>query len=313
MRVPRSLAEAIESYLAHLSDRRRLSPNTLKAYRDDLSGWSQWVEQQGLATHTVEALAGELTPIRLRSYVAGLNSQLARSSVCRKLSAIRGFLKHARREGWAPRDVGGLVPTPRHSRALPRFFSIEEMQALLEAPDPSTRLGARDRALLECLYGAGLRVGEAVGLDWEQVDLERGWVEVLGKGNKTRQAPLGAPAVEALRHYLGLWVGVTPETAQSGPVFRNHRGARLTSRSVARLLARHLVRMAAAKTLSPHGLRHSFATHLLAAGADLRTIQELLGHARLSTTQRYTHVDLGTLLDEYRGAHPLNSKNGSHS
>jgi integrase/recombinase XerC len=160
-------------------------------------------------------------------------------------------------------------------------------------------------------------VGEAVGLDWEQVDLEKGWVEVRGKGGKTRQAPLGAPAIEALRQYLDLWqsLGSEPssETAQTGPVFRNYRGARLTSRSVARLLARHLVRMAATKTLSPHGLRHSFATHLLAAGADLRTIQELLGHARLSTTQRYTHVDLGTLLDEYRGAHPLNSKNGSHS
>ena len=309
------LSKALQIYLDHLAQRRKLGPNTLKAYREDLSTWIQWLTSQELGL--------ELSPVQIRSYLAGLNARFSRSSVCRKLSAIRGFLKFARRQGWTNREVGSLVPTPRHQRALPRFFSIEEMQALLETPDPATRLGARDRAILECLYGAGLRVGELVGLNWTDVDLDQGWVQVTGKGQKTRQSPLGPPALRALKRYIASEAaagasrqGDTPETGEtgkSGPVFRNARGGRLTARSVARMLHRQLVQMAASKTLSPHGLRHSFATHLLAAGADLRTIQELLGHSRLSTTQRYTHVDLGALLDEYRVAHPLNSKNGSTS
>ena len=301
-----SPSQALEAYLEHLSERRHLSANTLKAYRDDLESWLSWCASQKELPATLAAFSIELTPLRIRSYLAGLNAGFAKTSICRKLSAIRGFLKHAKSQDWIEREVGSLVPTPKAPKELPRFFSIEEVEALLQAPDPGTRLGARDRALLETLYGAGLRVGEVVSLDWEDVDLIRGWVQVTGKGSKTRQAPLGTPALEALKTYQQAW----PEVAQTGPVFRNFRGARLTSRSVARLLHRHLVRMEASKTLSPHGLRHSFATHLLAAGADLRTIQELLGHSRLSTTQRYTHVDLGTLLDEYRGAHPLNSKNG---
>lgn len=160
---------------------------------------------------------------------------------------------------------------------------------------------------LRILYGCGLRVSEAVGLNLGDVDFHNGWVTVMGKGSKQRTVPFGPPAREALENYLSNTASprtVSPKTA----LFMNFRGSRLTARSVARILTKHLVRIAAARSVSPHGLRHSFATHLLAAGADLRTIQELLGHARLSTTQRYTHVDLGALLDEYRGAHPLAKK-----
>jgi len=302
----RTPTRGIEAYLNHLAQRRHLSANTLKAYREDLEDWLASLE--GLDTW--ENLLEQATPQRLRGYLASLSSRLARSSVCRRLSAIRGFLKHCRNQGWIESEMASLVPSPKHVRPLPRFLSVEEMEELIQAPDPSTKLGARDRALFECMYGGGLRVSEAVGLDWEAVDLEGGWVQVLGKGAKTRRSPLGTPALQALRHYQECWAISGQEAAQSGPVFRNWRGGRLTTRSVARILARHLVRLSTAKTLSPHGLRHSFATHLLSAGADLRTIQELLGHARLSTTQRYTHVDLGTLLDEYRGAHPLSAKHG---
>jgi integrase/recombinase XerC len=283
-----------------------MSVHTVKAYREDLEGWHRWILDQGNPQPSLSAFAKTLTPLKIRSYLAGLNAGYARSSVCRKLSAIRGFLKFCRAKGWIERDAGSLVPTPKNPKPLPRFLSVEEMETLLEAPDVGTRSGSRDKALFEVLYGAGLRVSEAVGLDWEDVDLRKGWIQVLGKGGKTRQSPLGEPALLSLQNLMETW----PESAQSGPVFRNLQGSRLTSRSVARILRRHLIRIAASKTLSPHGLRHSFATHLLAAGADLRTIQELLGHSRLSTTQRYTHVDLGALLDEYRGAHPLNSKNG---
>jgi integrase/recombinase XerC len=197
-----------------------------------------------------------------------------------------------------------LVPTPKAQRKLPRFLKVEEIFELIHAPDVATILGRRDRALFELLYASGLRVSEVVSLDVVDLDLGGGWVRVLGKGAKERSVPFGAPAREALEAMLG----DRPDVAMQAdvPLFVNFRGGRLTSRSVAKILTRHLVRLASAKSLSPHGLRHSFATHLLAAGADLRTIQELLGHARLSTTQRYTHVDLGVLMDEYRDAHPLN-------
>jgi integrase/recombinase XerC len=287
-----------------LRDRRKLSPHTLAAYRKDLERWNAFLSGAGFST--MADLDARFEPVRLRSYLASLNDSLERSSVCRHLSAIRGFLKHSRQRGWLERDIGTLVPTPKSQRSLPKFFKIDEMLELIQAPDPATPLGRRDRALFEVLYGAGLRVSEAVGLDTGDLDLQNGWVRVMGKGSKERQVPLGAPSLAAVRDYLEH--PDPPRAPGESALFVNFRGGRLTSRSVARILARHLVRLASAKSLSPHGLRHSFATHLLAAGADLRTIQELLGHSRLSTTQRYTHVDLGTLLDEYREAHPLGNK-----
>ena len=202
----------------------------------------------------------------------------------------------------------GFRPSPQAKRSLPQFLRVEEVLDLIQAPDLSSQLGRRDRALFEVLYGCGLRVGETVGLNISQVDLKKGWVRVLGKGAQERMVPFGAAARDALRLSLADRQPVALPAAPDEPLFINFRGTRLTSRSVARILAKHLLRIASAKTLSPHGLRHSFATHLLAAGADLRTIQELLGHARLSTTQRYTHVDLGVLMDEYREAHPLSKR-----
>lgn len=302
----KSVSEATATYLDMLRNRRRLSPHTLMAYENDLKQWTLHLNESGIKT--LGELDREFGPNRFRNYLASLHEQLERSSICRHLSAIRGFLKYARRQLWLSRDSGTLVPTPKARRSLPRFFNIEEIRELIEAPDLTSAMGLRDRALFEVLYGAGLRVSEAVQLNLEDIDLQGGWVRVQGKGSKERQVPLGSPAIQAIQHYLGSQTRLTDESA----LFLNLRGSRLTSRSVARILARHLVRLGSLKSLSPHGLRHSFATHLLAAGADLRTIQELLGHARLSTTQRYTHVDLGALLDEYRETHPLGnkSKNG---
>jgi integrase/recombinase XerC len=297
------LAEALDSFLTSLVSQRRASPHTERAYRQDLSHWMEDLRARLKITDT-QGLARGLEPAHLRAYIASLYGTHQRSSVCRRLSAIRSFLRHARDQGWTGRDVGKLVPSPKMSRTLPEFLKIEEMEELLQAPDASLPLGRRDRALLELMYGSGLRVSEAVGLSRKDLDLQGGWVKVLGKGSKERTVPFGPPARQALEEYLNdpRWQAGGPEA----PLFLNYRGTRLSARSVARILVKQLVRVASSKTLSPHGLRHSFATHLLAAGADLRTIQELLGHARLSTTQRYTHVDLGALLDEYRGAHPLN-------
>ncbi|MFL5814483.1 MAG: tyrosine recombinase XerC [Bdellovibrionia bacterium] len=298
------ISEALERFLAHLQAARGFSPHSLRAYEIDLTHWTGHLESvQGIAS--IEDLSQRLEATDLRSYLASLYESHERSSLCRRLSAIRTFLKYLRVQGLVRRDVGLLVPSPKADSKLPRFLKIEEMQELVEAPDLSTWLGKRDRALFELLYGSGLRVSEGVGLSLGDLDLANGWVRVLGKGSKERNVPFGSAAREAIENYLA----AKPQDAAQGsgdvPLFVNYQGTRLTARSVARILAKHLVRIASAKNLSPHGLRHSFATHLLAAGADLRTIQELLGHARLSTTQRYTHVDLGALLDEYRGAHPL--------
>lgn len=249
-------------------------------------------------------LSSDLKPLHLRSYLARLHASHERSSLSRRLSAIRSFLRYARQKNWISRDVGALVPAPKTRKSLPRFFGIEEMKELVEAPDLSTRLGRRDRALFELMYASGLRVSEVVGLDAGALDLDRLWVRVFGKGSKERMVPFNEMALEALQSYLGDRVELTADA----PLFTNSRGGRLTTRSVARILNKHLVRIAASKSLSPHGIRHSFATHLLAGNADLRTIQEMLGHARLATTQRYTHVDFGGLVDEYQGAHPLQKR-----
>jgi integrase/recombinase XerC len=291
--VPKEHAQALAEFLSYLKNQRRCSSHTLRAYEGDLRHWLDALGDFPLA---------KLEPGVLRSYLSGLYDSHERSSLCRKLAAIRSFLRYLRNEGRIRMNPGLLVPTPKAKRKLPRFLKVEEMEEVIRAPDLTTRLGRRDRALLELLYASGLRVSEAVGLDLKDLDLKKGWVRVLGKGSKERMVPFGPPAAEALEAYL------EDRAARSGALFLNYQGSRLTSRSVARILAKNLLKAAVAKDLSPHGLRHSFATHLLAAGADLRTIQELLGHSSLSTTQRYTHVDLGALLDEYRGAHPLNSR-----
>jgi integrase/recombinase XerC len=303
--------DAVQLFLKHLKDRRLYSSHTLRAYEVDLVHWALDLTSVRKIT-SVEQLGLELKPIHLRSYLAGLYETHERSSLCRRLSAIRSFLKFLRRENWIGRDIGVLVPTPKKNKTLPRFLKPEEMQDLVESPDLSTVLGKRDRALLEIMYGCGLRVSEAVGLSIGDVDCAGQWVKVLGKGNKERSVPFGAPARKALEAYLEVREAklANADASNKQALFLNFRGGRLTSRSVARILIKHLVRLASSKSLSPHGLRHSFATHLLAAGADLRTIQELLGHARLSTTQKYTHVDLGALVDDYRQAHPLNKRSG---
>jgi integrase/recombinase XerC len=297
------LESALRAFLEFLSVERNSSPHTIRAYEVDLCQWIQVLADKAQII-TVSDLGREMTPMHLRSYLSDLYATHERSSLCRKLSAIRSFIKYLRRQGWIEKDVGVLVPTPKSQKSLPQFLKIEEIFELIQAPDLSTFLGRRDRAIFEILYGCGLRVGEAVSLNYSQIDLKGGWVRVMGKGSKERMVPFGSPAREALELYL-------PDRGllkADDPLFINFRGTRLTSRSVARILAKHLIRIASVKSLSPHGLRHSFATHLLAAGADLRTIQEMLGHARLSTTQRYTHVDLGGLIDEYSASHPLNRR-----
>lgn len=294
------LTDAIASYLEFLTAQKGCSPHTLRAYELDLLHWAAHLSNvQGV--QSLKELCEKIQPEDLRSYLAELHKSHERSSVCRRLSAVRSFFRFLRSRQWIERDFAVLIPSPKSQRELPRFLKIEEMRDLVEAPDLSTYLGRRDRALFEVLYGCGLRVSEAVGLNFKDLDLQEGWLRVMGKGSKERMVPFGSPAAEALARYLH----DRKDPCSEDPVFVNYLGTRLSARSVARILTRHLIRIASTRTLSPHGMRHSFATHLLVAGADLRTIQEMLGHVSLSTTQRYTHVDLGTLMDHYHGAHPL--------
>jgi integrase/recombinase XerC len=226
---------------------------------------------------------------------------------------LRAFGRYLKREGWIESDPSALAVAPKREQKVPAHLTVDEMSRLLEMPDTSQPLGRRDRAMLELLYASGLRLSELVGLDLDDVDLHARIVRVMGKGRKERQVPFNTTAERALREWYKdratLVSGHPPadqrrRTRESHPLFVNSRGSRLTGRSVQRFLARYVAACSTRFGISPHALRHSFATHLLSAGADLRAIQELLGHVQLSTTQRYTHVNAAQLLEVYRKAHP---------
>lgn len=295
-------AAAVGRFLAHLEDQRGASRHTLTAYRRDLDELGRFLAE---TRHTSRPPRPEaIEPIDVRGFVARLARRgLARSSVARKLAVVRSFLRHAMREGRLESNPAQGVPTPRVPRGLPRDLTVDETFALLDGIAGDDPAAQRDRALLELLYAAGLRVSELVSLDLDDLDTRAGVLRVLGKGHKERMVPFGSKAARALERWL--------ETARSSrrtgdphAVFLNLRGARLTDRSVRRILNRRLLEAAVRTRASPHALRHSFATHLLGAGADLRAIQELLGHASLSTTQRYTHVTTDALMRVYDRAHP---------
>jgi integrase/recombinase XerC len=235
----------------------------------------------------------------------------SRASAARKLAAIRTFLRYLKREGLIESDPGLLVATPKREEHIPRHLEVDEMARLLETPDTTGALGRRDRAILELLYASGLRLSELVGLDLEDVNLGSRLVRVMGKGRKERLVPFNQSATSAIRAWLPDRDALRkdlPRTASrrvhEDPLFVNYRGTRLSSRHVHRLVRHHVASCSMRFGISPHAIRHSFATHLLEAGADLRVIQELLGHVRLSTTQRYTHVNAAQLMEVYRRAHP---------
>jgi len=227
--------------------------------------------------------------------------------MARKLAALRSFFRYLVNEGKVSQSPGEVVATPKREKNLPSFLPVDEVFSLVEAPDKSTTFGARDRAMLETLYSCGIRVSELVGLSDGDVDFSLGILKVYGKGGKERVVPIGGKAMEALRDYLPKRDEVLAQKEEQGPkvpLFINSRGKRLTTRSVARVLQKHVLRCGLLRKVSPHALRHTFATHLLDAGADLRGIQELLGHVSLSTTQRYTHVSVDKLMEVYDKAHP---------
>ena len=286
-------ADALDAYTVHLRTERHASPHTIRAYRTDLR---QFLDVAGTAL-------ARIRPDSIRHWLRTLDGTAQRSSIARKLAAVRSFLRWCVETGRLTADPASGVATPKTRRTLPTHLTLDQVDRLLATPDAASLAGGRDRAIFEVLYSAGIRVSELTGLDWVDVDVETGVVRVLGKGRKVRVVPIGRPALAALAAYRAA-CAAAGMPAQRGPVFRNLRGGRLTSRSVARRMERHVLASGAPGKATPHALRHTFATHLLGAGADLRAIQELLGHASLSTTQRYTHVDLRRLMEAYDRAHP---------
>jgi integrase/recombinase XerC len=297
---PPALPDELHRFVRHLETERRASPHTLRAYAADLAQYAAFLRARGAAVVPS-------SPALVRAFVAEAAATAGPASLGRKLSTLRSLYRFLVREGLSADNPARAVASPRRPKRLPEVLPEEEVAVLVEAPAGSDDpLALRDRAFLELLYASGLRVSELTGLDLGDVDLAQGLVRVLGKRRKERIVPFGGPAEDALRRWLA---GGRPALAGGAratteAVFLNHRGGRLQARSVARRISRWVLAAGLPRHVHPHVLRHSFATHLLGNGADLRGIQELLGHASLSTTQRYTHLDWKRLADVYDRAHP---------
>jgi len=299
----------IERFLEYLRVERNASAHTLRSYSADLEQFRNFLLSSELHVDKKngDVAVEKIDHLAIRAYLSHLYRGHKKSSLARKLAAQRSFFKYLVEEGRLAQSPAEIVSTPKQEKPLPNFLPVDEVFSLMETPDPSTIWGARDRAILETLYSCGIRVSELVGLTDGDIDFTLGILKVFGKGRKERIVPIGEKALAALREYLPQRDRIIAGSTSSGskaPIFINHRGGRLTSRSVARILQKHILKCGLVRKVSPHALRHSFATHLLDAGADLRAIQEMLGHVSLSTTQRYTHVSVDKLMEVYDRAHP---------
>ncbi|MEE2705654.1 MAG: tyrosine recombinase XerC [Planctomycetota bacterium] len=296
------MKKAIQRFLQYLQVERNASDLTIKSYREDLSALSVHLEE----SCGISPTPGEITTLDLRGYVAGLQEAgYAKTTIARRLATLRSFFRFGQREGWTDANPAKPLRNPRRGRSLPHFLSADEIGRLLSAPPSNEPQGKRDRAILETMYSAGLRVSELVGLREGDLDFDGGVVRVLGKGKRERLAPIGSFAVRAIRNWLAVRkLAADQPNGAAAPVFVNKFGRAITTRSVARMLEKYLKLTGLDMRTSPHTLRHSFATHLLDAGADIRSVQELLGHKSLVTTQIYTHLSTAGLREAYEKAHP---------
>jgi integrase/recombinase XerC len=294
---------AVQDFLRYLRVERNASELTLKSYGEDLAALEAYLTE---ACGGQCPAPGEISTVLLRGYVAHLHSQgYSKATIARRLASLRSFFRFGGRQGWCTGNPAKPLRNPRGARKLPHFLTTDELGRLLETPPRNEPAGRRDRAILETMYSAGLRVSEVVGLNDSDLDFHAEILRVRGKGRRERLAPIGSFAVRALQHWLDerkLHPGEKPSAA--APVFVNKFGRRLTTRSVGRMLEKHLKTAGLDQRTTPHTLRHSFATHLLDRGADIRSVQELLGHKSLTTTQIYTHVTTSRLREVYERAHP---------
>jgi integrase/recombinase XerD len=291
-------AALVDRYLTHLSVERGMSPNTVRAYSADLARYLEWAERAG-----VDPI--DLNHRQMRAYLAELDrAGYARRTVARRLSAVRSFFAFLLTEGLADSDPSSVLATPKMPSRLPKVVPDDVLKSLLDAPDAETPTGLRDRAVLELLYASGARVSELSGLYLSGLDLAQGQITVMGKGSKERVIPIHRTAIERLRAYLADGRPELAKPQSPDAVFLTSRGLAMSADAVRRTFKRYLRVVGGASELSPHAMRHTFATHLLEAGADLRTVQELLGHVALSTTQIYTHLGVKRLQDVHQRTHP---------
>ncbi len=303
------LAELIDSYIQALKTQKGYSEHTVRNYRSDLAQFLRFLKEKagGEGSGEQEPAVESIGFVTIREYFGSLFGAARRTTVARKMSAVKSFFDFLEKRSLIRNNAAADLTAPRQEKYIPTYVPVDEMFRLLQRPDQGRPLGLRDLAILEILYSCGLRVSELVGLDIESIDFDQRLVRVLGKGNKERVVPVGKAAVKAVRRYLEATLPLRKkagEDAWTGPLFINARGSRLSTRSVANIVKKYGKVGGLMLDISPHALRHTFATHLLDGGADLRSVQELLGHESLSTTQKYTHVSLDKLMEVYDKAHP---------
>lgn len=293
----------IRKFINHLRFEKNFSEETCRSYLSDLTQFSEFLDKE--FEPGKEYKAKDVDVLSVRSFVGFLHKgKRKKSSIERKIVAIRSFFKYLCREGLLSSNPAASVILPKKEKRLPKHLSVDEMFHFLNSPDRSALKGKRDSAFLELLYATGIRVSELVGLDLNDVDFRERIIRVLGKGKKERLLPFGSKALESMKDYLLSFSQIRQKGDSPDAFFLNMRGGRLTSRSVRRIVDKYIRQTSIMTKISPHSIRHSFATHLLNAGADLRSIQELLGHSSLSTTQKYTHLDAAKLMEIYDKAHP---------
>ncbi len=291
-------AKELEGFIAYLKHEKNASPHTIASYQRDLLQLSEYLEAKKLKLKDINNIA-------LRGFLAVLYDKgEKKSTIGRKLAAIRSFFQFCVRKHWMDDNPAKVVATPKQEKPVPSFLSEEEMQEFLDLPQTGKPLDMRDKAILELLYATGIRVSELVGINLEDVKFTERLIRIRGKGKKERLVPFGRMAEQSLRSYLRLRPLINKGNVEEPRLFLNYRGRKLSSRSVERTVDKYIRHSAVRRKISPHSLRHSFASHLLSRGADLRVIQELLGHESLATTQKYTHLDLKHLIEVYRKSHP---------
>jgi integrase/recombinase XerC len=303
------ITELVRGFTEHLRTEKAYAEATLRAYRTDLAEFvfavAGALEKDDSETTASTVTIDQVDPLLVRMYLGRLHRKNKKSTIARKLSALRSFYAYLDREGMISENPMSSVLTPKQERPIPHYLPVDDMFRLLDAIPVEDVLGLRNRAMFELLYSTGIRVSELAGLDTQDLDPSSAMVRVIGKGNRERLVPVGEKALRSIAAYRKrLKTERRIAVDDGGPMFLNNRGGRLTTRSIARILKRLAQQIGVEIPVSPHGLRHSFATHLLDAGADLRAVQELLGHKSLSTTQKYTHVSIDKLMAAYDKAHP---------
>lgn len=312
-----ALKDHIEKFKTHLVAEKNVSENTVAGYFNDLHQFSLFLKETGHACNSKGVIdIKQIDRLAVRSYMVHLHDQkFTGTTMSRKLSSLSSFFKFLCRDGYLPSNVVKSIPAPKKENYLPSFLSVDDIFRLLELPDAKTFIGVRDRAMLEMFYSTGMRISELVTLQMDFIDLESQRVRVLGKGKKERWLPMGGKAIAALNSYLirrEILIQKKKPDPSPSAVFLNTRGNGLTPRGVRKIVGKYLDQLVSGRH-SPHSIRHSFATHLLEGGADLRAIQEMLGHASLSTTQKYTHLTVDRLMEIYDQAHPRAQHSGANS